>query len=52
MSRFHSLHPVAAIRSLARIIIVLAVILAVAAGTAANAMDRATKDLLYRKYAT
>lgn len=52
MSRFHSLHPVAAIRSLARIIIALAVIFAVAAGTAANAMDRATKDLLYRKYAS
>lgn len=52
MSRFHSLHSVAAIRSLARIIIALAVIFAMAAGTAANAMDRAAKDLLYRKYAS
>ena len=52
MSRFHSMHPLSAIRSMAKTIVSLAVASALAAGATANAMDNASRQRLYQEYAS
>ena len=52
MSRFHSMHPLSAIRSMAKTIVSLAVASALAAGATANAMDNTSRQRLYQEYAS